>query len=110
MPYLATQNVPGYLPMDDAPPIFDTAREAWDYLRTQRTESEDEALEDDGDGYSACKNTLDTLADSGTESDFANVGLDFDGTGSVHGDTPGGRMYDLGITYSVTYTDEQPQD
>lgn len=30
--YVATINVPGYLPMDDDPPVFDSAREAWQYL------------------------------------------------------------------------------
>jgi len=30
--YLATVNQPGYLPMDDDPPVFDTIPEAWAYL------------------------------------------------------------------------------
>jgi hypothetical protein len=100
--YLATINVPGYLPMDDEPPTFDTAREAWDYLRDERTRGEDDQLESDGDGYSATKNTLDDIADNYCEATRENYGLDFDGTGTVHGDTPGGRIHDLGLSYTVS--------
>lgn len=106
MKYVATTNVPGYLPMSDDPPVFETVREAWSFLAQERTEAEDSAFESGHDfipeGYSACKNVLDTLADSGAEADFANAGLDFDGTGSVHGPTPGYYgEHDLGLAYSV---------
>jgi hypothetical protein len=34
--FVATVNVPGYLPQEDEPAVFDTAREAWAYLRDER--------------------------------------------------------------------------
>jgi hypothetical protein len=30
--YVATVNTPGYLPEDDEPAVFETARDAWEYL------------------------------------------------------------------------------
>lgn len=103
--YVATINTPGYLPWDDDPPVFDTAREAWDYLLDRRRELEDTAFEMDlqSDGYSATFNTLETLV-GGTMAAYENAGLDpIDGTGSIHADDP---TYDgdhpLGLVYSVT--------
>ena len=118
--YIATINVPGYLPMDDDPPIFDTPREAWEWLADARREAEDsvDTCSDpkhetpcpadcpecqDGCGYSATVNTLESLGD-GTLS-FAEVG-EGDGTGSDTGDTPGyDGDHDLGLAYTVSIAD-----
>lgn len=100
--YLATTNVPGYLPVDDDPPTFDTAEAAWEYLADRRRDGEDDALEDgaqDG-GYSSCKNVLDALARGEMWEDH---GVDpITGEGTVYGPTPGGAISDLGLAYSVT--------
>jgi hypothetical protein len=100
--YLATINTPGYLPWDDDPPVFDTPREAWEYLADHRKRAEDDAL--DFTGYSETANTLESLGD-GTLS-FEEVG-DGDGTGSVHGLSTEEKMYDLGVNYSVTIAEEE---
>lgn len=49
--FTAGSNTPGYLPTDDDPPTFDTAREAWQYLV-----GEVERLWDafPGDAHGAC--------------------------------------------------------
>lgn len=43
MGFLATVNVPGYLPEDNDPPVFDTPQEAWQYLADERERGEDSA-------------------------------------------------------------------
>jgi len=109
MPYVATVNTPGYLPQDDDPPIFDTAREAWDYLADERKRHEDDATEyGEYDPYTGTVNVLERCAE-GIEAAWQDAGLDIDGTGTVYGDTPGyDGSHDLGLAYSVTYTDEDP--
>lgn len=97
--FLATVNVPGFLPDNIDPPTFDTAREAWEYLAGERRNAEDSASEFLGEfpGYSALVNTLES-ASNGTQADFANAGLDeIDGTGSVVGS---------GMAYSVTKVED----
>lgn len=97
--YVALTNVPGYLPMDDQPPMFDgenAVRDAWDYLATERMNAEDDT---EHDGYSATKNTLDMLAAGEL---WEDSGLDDDGTGTVTGGTPGyDGDHDQGIAYTV---------
>jgi hypothetical protein len=94
--YVATVNVPGYLPMDDEPPTFDTASEAWSYLAEQLRENEDQ-LDLPGDSYSGTvleleANSMQTMAD-GTPYNFR---------GTVYGPTPGyDGDHDLGLAYSV---------
>jgi hypothetical protein len=89
MPYVATINVPGYLPMDDDPPVFDTAREAWEYLYEEHERAVDGAeawREDDG-------------------IDIHNM----DREGVIYASTPGYEGdHDLGLAYCVTYTSESP--
>jgi len=100
--YLATVNVPGYLPMDDEPPTFETAAEAWQYLADERRREEDDAYTEtesaDTVGFSDTVEQLDRRAR------WAASGLvcDFEAVGTVIGETPGGRMYDLGLAYTVT--------
>lgn len=99
MRYVATMNVPGYLPMDDEPPVFDTPGEAWDYLADRRRDSEDHAVEvasavEDAP-YSDTVHDLDTKA-------TANHGVD-----TVYADTPGyDGTHDLGLAYSVSIAEE----
>lgn len=89
MPFLATINVPGYLPMDDEPPVFDTAREAWQYLVSEVERSWDDFPEDDN---GACIEA---------HTQFHNVNQDEEGT--VYAPTPGyDGNHDLGLAYSVT--------
>jgi hypothetical protein len=99
--YLATVNVPGYLPMDDEPPTFETPAEAWEYLADERRRGEDDATEEEGP-YS------DTVTELDKRVRWASSGLvcDFEAVGTVYGETPGGRMYDLGLAYTVTEIEE----
>lgn len=88
MGFLATINVPGYVPMDDDPPVFDTASEAWAYLADERSFGEDNGSDPD-DGA-----TLHRLREYAVE----GVGPDV-----VHGGTPGyDGSHDLGLAYCVT--------
>lgn len=104
--YLATINIPGYLPMDDEPPTFDTARGAWEYLAEIRRGEEDAALvtvdsgPSEDEPYSSTVNDLDAKAQSGLET-----------VGTVYGDTPGYEgSHDLGLAYSVTLAIECEHD
>lgn len=97
MTYVATINVPGYLPMDDEPPTFSTAQEAWQYLLDERKRAEDELGEGD---YSE---TVEALTRHASEKWLV---ADFERAGSVHGDTPGyDGNHDLGLVYAVTEVD-----
>lgn len=89
--FVATMNVPGYLPMDDEPPVFETTGEAWSYLADERERAEDETGEGE---YSGTYQTLRENANNGA------------GIGVVYGDTPGYTgEHDLGMAYCVTATD-----
>lgn len=101
--FVATINVPGYLPMDDEPTTFDTAVEAWAWLADRRTDEEDELPGD-------CSQTHEILGVLATTQHWdhpevadwlADNGIAPDGTGTVYGDTPGGALHDLGMAYSV---------
>ena len=88
--FVATINVPGYLPMDDDPPTFDLAMDAWAYLHEERKREEDE--DDSADQYSDTVRMLHTLATDITC-----------GPGYVLGRTPGSDSpHDLGLAYCVT--------
>ena len=90
--YLATMNVPGYLPMGD-PVEFDSAEMAWDYLASERNT--------DLDNYEAPWPADDAAAIAMDALKAENVG------GSVWGTTPGyDGDHDLGLVYSVTRVDE----
>lgn len=91
MTYVATVNVPGYLPMDDDPPTFDVVRDAWDYLVQERRDAEDEAVDSEtGVPYSETVDALDARAQAGV-------------VGTVYGDTPGyDGSHDLGLAYCVS--------
>ena len=97
--FVATINTPGYMPMDDEPPTFDTTREAWDYLADERRRSEDDF---EGVGYSATLNILQLRAEGNFDPGYGSVD-EITGEGTVNGDTPGyDGDHDLGLSYSVT--------
>lgn len=113
MGFVATVNVPGYLPMDDDPPVFETAREAWEYLAEERERGEDDASDDGSDGGDPGRfeTTLDKLRRFALPGQWSGDSLvtfpdwpvGTDGTGTVYGDTPGSDSpHDLGLAYSVT--------
>jgi hypothetical protein len=109
--YTATINVPGYLPMDDDPPIFETAAEAWWYLYHERCYGESDypcrvCVEETGEDCGEQSETADELS---KRAKWAESGLvcDFETQGTVYGDTPGyDGDHDLGLAYSVTLVEE----
>lgn len=119
MKFVAIINVPGYLPMDDEPPVFDTAQEAWVYLADEREHSEDSAPFDadaiDAGKYSDTWTYLLRLAaGEHRHNDPSEVWpTNADGTGTVYGETPGreGNEHDLGLAYTVRVaTPEEEED
>ena len=102
MTYVATINIPGYLPMDDDPPVFDTAVEAWEYLANIRREFEDSA-ELPGDSYSDT-----VLALEANSMRMKADGTPYQFTGTVYGPSVLGENdpHDLGYAYSVEWLDE----
>jgi hypothetical protein len=112
--FVATINVPGFLPMDDDPPVFETAEEAWAWLADERERAEDEAEyePEDPDGYEHTETVryLQYIAGKldGGKHEHGNPCEDWptrgDGTGTVYGSTPGyWGDHDLGLAYSVTF-------
>jgi hypothetical protein len=110
--FLATINVPGYLPMDDDPPVFDTAIEAWAWLAEERMRAEEDFPITEDEPYSTTVDTLDTLGTDSTWTyrDLAWLterGIARDGTGSIWGETPGyDGVHDLGLAYTVSIVEE----
>lgn len=116
--YIAIINVPGYLPMDDDPPVFDTAAEAWWYLYHERCDSEWDAelatgrcegcgvnVTDAGGDWQDHDDDSETGVELGKRARHAASGLvtDFEACGTVYGTTPGyDGSHDLGIAYSVS--------
>jgi hypothetical protein len=100
--FVATINVPGYLPMDDDPPTFDTAKEAWWYLYHERISGEyDYPCE-------LCNDTQShgPMGDCDDDTETARAlgqAARADSIGTVYGPTPGyDGAHDLGLAYSVT--------
>jgi len=86
--YVATVNMPGYLPMDDDPPVFSDARSAWEYLAEERERGEDIDVE--------------PAEDDTTHADLLAAAKS-DEEGTVYGPTPGyDGTHDLGLAYSVS--------
>jgi hypothetical protein len=97
MRYVATVNVPGYLPMDDDPPVFDTPREAWQHHVAEVERSWDDYPED---ANGAC-----------VEAHTALHNLDQSQPGTVYAPTPGyDGDHDLGLAYCVTEFEEEQDD
>ena len=95
--YVATINVPGYLPMDDDPPTFETADQAWLYLAQYRRNDEDET-----------ETPLTPYSDTVAELEGQALGPGaVTRTGTVYGDTPGyDGDHDLGLAYSVSIAED----
>lgn len=115
MPYVATINTPGYSPMDDDPPIFETADAAWGYLADERHRVEDDMPgAEDVDTYTETLYQLLRVADpaeftaSMWDIEWPDLVDRADRTGVIYGDTPGyDGDHDLGLAYCVTWTDEE---
>lgn len=99
--YIATINVPGYLPEDDDLATFETVREAWEYLAFERARHE--AAESDDQAETASGEYSDTyysMANMGSGVMPAEVG-------AVYGPTPGYQGgHDLGLAYTVSAAEE----
>lgn len=89
MKYVASVNVPGYLPESDSV-VFDTPEEAWEYLIGERERDEDTAAPDDV-----------TVAQ-------LRVARSIGASGHIYGPTPGSDSpHDLGLAYCVTEISDQ---
>jgi hypothetical protein len=103
--YVATVNVPGYLPMDDDPPTFDTAQEAWAYLAELREHDEDDFAD-----YPEYTDTLVQLrrraSDDWLVCDFERVGTEYGDTPSRIGPNGESDSRDLGLAYTVSVSEE----
>lgn len=112
MGFMATVNVPGYLPEDDDPPVFDTPQEAWGWLADERESAEDldyeyDPADPDAFEYSEIVLALRHLSANPTDHDvFEGVTgwLDDSGGGVLYSHSPGRRYSntDLGLAYIVT--------
>lgn len=81
--YVAIINTPGHLPLDEDPPTFDTARDAWHHLWDEHAEAWDGDI---------------PLHDSHTFANLSHLGC----AGSIILATPGYTGdHDLGLAYSV---------
>jgi hypothetical protein len=91
--YVATINVPGYLPMTVELTTFATAAEAWDYLVREREYSEDMVEYDETvPGSDEYTDTVAKLQEM----------VRLDSPGRIYGDTPDSDSpHDLGLVYSV---------
>lgn len=108
--YVATINVPGYLPMDDDPPVFESAVSAWDYLREERERAEDDLA--DGEEYSETHAMLANIVEAlDSQSDRISSLVNDDGTGALYGGTPGyDGNHDLGLAYCVSLVEAETED
>lgn len=97
--FVANINTPGYLPTTD-PQWFETEKEAWEWLADQRREDEDENADETFEGFTTTLNALECLSRGEWEQQFSWT----DGTGTVHGLTPGyDGDHDLGKAYTVEH-------
>lgn len=119
MAYVATVNVPGYLPMDDDPPVFETAAEAWWHLYHERCETDwldvdlPALAEELGESHNHNPYTLcpvcSEVEDSETADELGRMAV-ANMPGTVYGPTPGYEGdHDLGLAYCVTETEEEAQ-
>lgn len=115
MAFVATINVPGYLPMDDDPPTFDTAKEAWWHLYRERCDADwqDVDIESLADMLGETRDHRPTslcpvcseVDDSETADELGRMAV-ADRPGTVYGPTPGyDGDRDLGLAYCVTELD-----
>jgi len=105
MSYVATINVPGYLP-EGEPAEFDTAAEAWAYLEGERECRESEVTNDSTFVASECLSELRRIAEAAQWAQPVS-----DGTGTVYGNTPGyDGTHDLGLAYCVSIAEGSDDD
>ena len=93
--YVATVNVPGYLPMDDEPAVFGSILDAWGYLADERMHGEEDGacFREHGCQWAPGKPYTSTVQEIQTMTTV----------GTVKGDTPGYHGdHDLGLAYSVS--------
>ena len=94
MKYIATLNVPGYSPVDDDPPVFDTPREAWQHHVGEVNLSWDNHPEDEN---GACVSAHTQLHN-----------IDQSKPGVIYAPTPGyDGDHDLGLAYCVVEVPEE---
>lgn len=106
MPYVATINTPGYLPMDDDPPVFETVAEAWNYLLDEYAMGWNDA-EIDGDSDDALPESLGEVY-RGTCQCLADAAR-AEQPGCIYAPTPGREAddpHDLGLAYCVSIAEE----
>lgn len=86
----ATINVPGYLPMADEPHLFESARDAWEFLGNEREDALDDVDYDEPEfDEDPCLEEIKGF-------------IDHPDVGTVYGRTPGSDSdHDLGLAYSV---------
>lgn len=114
MSYLATINVPGYLPDnvdDDSAAVFDTAAEAWQYLADERARAEDDSPEwaDHECDFPGDCDYSETFGELAHRARWAGSGLvcDFETVGTVLGPMPGYRgIYGRDCAYTVSEVTE----
>lgn len=97
MSYVAIINTPGYLPEDDDPSEFDTAREAWECLADRLgIDLQDLAGRAPEEHMLAVAETLRELREAAQTND----------TGVIYGPTPGYiGEHDLGKAFSVVWVE-----
>jgi hypothetical protein len=98
MRYAATVNIPGHLPTETDPVIFDTVRDAWTYLEEEYKKAVDE---------------VDTTSDTELDLNLTSftVYSDNEVAGTVYTNTPGYEgHFDLGIAYTVSVVEEEDTD
>ncbi len=133
--YVATMNVPGYLPEDDDPAVFDDIPSAWAYLAGERERAENDAAESEhriecqwhqdndlSDTYVSLRdlgiaeNYVSGVYQPEGEPDPQNVL--WTGLGTIQGYTPGRcgcpedpeqSSTDLGVNYSVSIAEGDGQ-
>jgi hypothetical protein len=107
--FIATVNVPGYLPHSDDSPAFKTAKAAWEYLLDERCRDENQT---DDPEYSDTVSALSYIASDHHQhgNAFEDVPTEASGEGTVYGATPGhDDSFDIGLAYTVTRVEMKPQ-
>lgn len=114
MVYTARIYTPGYQPMDDDPPAFESAKSAWEYLADEREREENGIPDDTTEEYSATWHALRAVVaalDAQSADEIRASGIADSGTGAIYGDTPGyDGNHDLGQVYSVTLTPREEEE